>query len=187
MDEAEFGVNAKATAEARGYYQRIVREFSAAGKNAIDRTWKAKKAIEEIDRGFIGHEAPVFTAMTTNGESLNNAVLRDRATLLLFRSSNSKYEYEAQEYRRVYEKVADRDVTFVTVFCDAESKAGNVEETVEARAQGWLMVRDGRAISDAFYVRSWPSTVLIDKRGMIRQRNLRGEELEKAIVAAATE
>jgi hypothetical protein len=110
---------------------------------------------------------------------------RGRATLLLFRSS--RFNFDAEEYRKVYDKVADCGVTFVTVFEDSDSKTAKLEDTVEASAPGWLMIRDARSISDAFYVRSWPSTVLIDKRGTIRQRNLRGEQLEKAILAAVNE
>lgn len=185
MDEAEYGANAKATAEAKNYFQRFIREFSTAGKTAFDKKHKSAKAIEKIDRGFIGHDAPIFTAMTTTGETLNTANTGGRAMLILFRSSNSKYE--AEEYRKVYDQVADRDVPFVSVFCNTGSKSEKIEDAVEASVSGWLVVPDGRSIFNAFYGDSWPSTVLIDKRGKIRARNLRGGALEKAIIAAATD
>lgn len=185
MDEAKFGADPKATAEAKNYFQRFLREFSSAGKSAFDKKHKSTKAIEEIDHGFVGHEAPNFTAVTTSGETLNTAETGGRPTFILFRSS--RFNHDADEYRKVYDKVAERSVTFVTVFEDSASKSANLEDAVEARAKGWLMIRDGRSISDAFYVHSWPSTVLIDKRGVIRQRDLRGEALEKAIVAVASE
>jgi peroxiredoxin len=184
MEEAEYGANPKATAEAKNYFNRFIREFSTAGKTAFDKKHKSAAAIEKIDRGFIGHDAPTFTATTTSGEVLNTAETRGRAMLILFRSSSSKYE--AEEYRKVYDKVAGRDVTFVSVFTGRASKTNKIEDGVEASVPGWLVIRDGRAIFDAFYGDSWPSTVLIDKRGKIAARALRGEDLEKAIIATTT-
>ena len=183
MDEAEFGANEKATAQAKNNFQRFIREFSTAGKTAFDKKYKSTKAIEEIDRGFIGHEAPLVSAAITTGETLSALTSRGRATLLLFRLPNSKYE--AEEYRKVYDKVADRDITFITIF-DRPSRSEKVEDSVEASAPGWLQIRNGESIRERFYIHSWPSTVLIDKHGTIRARNLRGEALEKAILAAAT-
>jgi RNA polymerase sigma factor (sigma-70 family) len=187
MDEAEFGANPKGTAEAKSYFQRYIREFSTAGKTAIDKKYKSEKAIEEIDRGFIGQPAPYISATTTTGETLEDIRSRGRATLILFRSSNSKYE--AEEYRKVYDKVSNRDVTFVTIFGDSssKSKSDNVEDQVEASAPGWLQIRNGESIRHAFYVQSWPSIVLIDKHGIIRGRGLRGDALEKAILAAVND
>jgi RNA polymerase sigma factor (sigma-70 family) len=182
MEEAEYGADAKATAEAKTYYQRFIREFSTAGKSAFDKKHKSAKAIEKIDRGFIGHEAPNFSAVTTTGEIVNTAETRGRAMLILFRSSSSKHD--AEEYRKVYDKIADRDVTFMSVFTDRASDTNKIEDAVEASAPGWLIIRDSRAIFEAFYGDSWPSTVLVDKRGKISARDLRGEALEKAIIAA---
>lgn len=185
FEEAEFGAKPKATAEAKGYYQSILKEFAESGTNALDRKMKAQEAIDEIDHKFIGHEAPAFTAMTTSGEQLDTSTHGDHATLLLFR--DLKFKHDADEYQRVFTKVHDQNVKFVTVFCDKESRTANVEEALEASMPGWLMIRDGKSISEAFAVHSWPSAVLIDKHGMIRQRNLRGEALEKAIVAASAD
>jgi RNA polymerase sigma factor (sigma-70 family) len=183
MEEAEFGANPKATAEAKKYYQRILKQFSESGKNAFNRKMKSLRAIDEIDHKFIGHEAPAFTAMTTSGAQLGASKQSDHATLLLFR--DFRFKHDADEFQQVFRKVADRNVKFVTMFCDKEALTGNVEEALEAKMPGWLMVRDGREIFDIFSAHSWPSTVLIDKQGIIRARNLRGKALEKAIIAAA--
>jgi hypothetical protein len=120
--------------------------------------------------------------VTTTGEIVNTAETRGRAMLILFRSSSSKHD--AEEYRKVYDKIADRDVTFMSVFTDRSSDTNKIEDAVEASAPGWLIIRDSRAIFEAFYGDSWPSTVLVDKRGKISARDLRGEALEKAIIAA---
>lgn len=183
MDEAEFGANQKATAQAKDYYQRFIRDFSTAGKTAFDKKHKSAKAIEEIERGFLGHDAPTLIAISTAGEMVKIGEPQDRATLLLFRSSNSKYE--AEEFRSVYNKVADRAVSFISVV-NTSSKSNEIEDAIEASVPGWAVISDDTTLRQAFYVHNWPSIVLIDKHGKIRARGLRGEALEKAIIAATT-
>ncbi|HUS34042.1 MAG TPA: sigma-70 family RNA polymerase sigma factor [Verrucomicrobiae bacterium] len=182
FDEAKFGADPKATAEAKSYYQRFIRDFFSAGKTAFDKKHKSAKAIEEIERGFLGHDAPAVTATSTAGETLKIGGTQERATLLLFRGLSSGYE--AEEYRKIHDKLADRDVSFVSVLSSSGSKNEKIDDYVEASVRDWSIVTNGVALKEAFYVHSWPSIVLIDKNGKIRARGLRGESLEKAIIAA---
>jgi hypothetical protein len=174
-DEADFGLKKKETAEARGYFQRVIAEFSKAGLEAVDKVFKSQKAIKEIDTLWVGKAAPDFAAKTVTGEMFKLPNFSGRVVVLFFRTWGGN---DLEWHQKLNVKFAPRGVQFVDVVCNKE-----IKYPVE-----WPTILDGDRgpIADLFMVRSWTSTFILGKDGKIRARDL-GWDLEKGIEAALLE
>jgi len=77
--------------------------------------------------------------------------------------------------------MAERPFALISVNCDHDP--AKTKASVEKYQIDWPTFQDGRdgPISVLWHVRSWPNIWLIDSRGVIRGRGLRGRELTEAV------
>lgn len=135
----------------------------------------------------IGHEAPEINLPDVNGKDMALSSLKGKVVLIDFWASWCKpCRAEMPNVVNVYKKHKDKGFEIYGVSLD-QSKDKWLE-AIQQDGITWPQVSDlkyweceGARI---YNVQGIPYTVLIDKEGKILAKNLRGEELEKAIVAA---
>lgn len=90
--------------------------------------------------------------------------------------------------RSLVEELKDRPFAIVGVNSDSKER---LRELVKDGTTTWRnftdVQADGKKISSAWGVRGWPTLYILDHRGVIRHKNLRGAEMEKAIKALVAE
>ncbi len=72
---------------------------------------------------------------------------------------------------------------FVFVGVQGDETIDTVHESLESNTITWRVWWDGedKRISTQWNIRGWPSTFVLDQRGVIRHRDLRGKELANAV------
>jgi RNA polymerase sigma factor (sigma-70 family) len=177
LDEANFGVNKEAARDARTYLNRVLSDFMKT-KKGYARQHYAKTGIQQIDNFFVGHKAPNLRAETIQGELIDTAALSGQVILLIF-STGSSYEY-----RKTLEEFDNQPVRVIEISCS--TKLQETMARIEKDRITWPVSFDGNygPIAKAWLVDHWTTTFLINTRGFICARDLRGPELVKAIEGA---
>ena len=85
--------------------------------------------------------------------------------------------------RSLVEQYRNRPFAILGVNSDADR--ARIQSVIEEKQLNWRSFWNGGStdgpISRAWNVRIWPTLYLIDHEGVIRAKNLRGEDLDRAI------
>lgn len=85
--------------------------------------------------------------------------------------------------RSLVKKLAKEE--FVLLGIDSDETPGRVRAAMKREDLTWPMIFDGGntdgPISTKWGVRGWPTTYVIDKRGVIRFKNVRDEAMTSAV------
>jgi peroxiredoxin len=178
-DEADFGKNKKATAEADALFQRVVTDFSGSGKAGAEYARRAKGELSELRRLTIGKTAPDFAGQGFDGEKIKLKDYRGKVVVLIFWTASTAEVGE--ENRKLVERMADKPVAFLGVNCDKD--LDRAKSTAEKRHITWPTIWDGRSgpIFTDWNIDSWPNIFVIDRKGVIRFRHVRDRKLDEAV------
>jgi serine/threonine protein kinase/peroxiredoxin len=160
-----------------------VREAQAK-KDGVDaeRAEAKEMAQDQILRATLGQDAPDITAEGLDGKVFNLSDIEDKVIVLVFWADWHKacrHQYQAQ--RELAEKMKQRRFAMVGVNCD-EDRA-EAQKVAEREKMTWKNFWDGRwgRITQEWQIQAYPTTIVIDHKGVIRYRNLSGKELENAV------
>ena len=123
--------------------------------------------------GSVGTPAPAYGARTLSGDPVELASLRGDVVLLnVWATWCHPCREEIPALQRLHERMADSGLRLVGVSVDAGGEGRRVEAF--AREFGvtydiWLDPDD--RVSDAFYTLGVPTTMLIDRAGIVRWRH----------------
>jgi thiol-disulfide isomerase/thioredoxin len=136
----------------------------------------------------VGIEAPAFTAQTIDGASLALASLRGRVVVLDFWATwcgpcRGMIPHE----RELVKRFADQQFTFVGISADGD--AGDLREFVRKMDMNWPQIHDGPGgpLQQKYDIEYYPSIFVLDAHGIIRYRDVRGGDLDKAVDTLLTE
>ena len=146
---------------------------------------KAKQMLEKRARMAALKTKPVelkFTA--TDGSEVDLAMLRGKVVLLDFWASwCGPCISEMPNVVATLDKFHEKGFEILGISLDQEKPA--MEATMKRLKMSWPQYFDGTGwenkISKEFGITSIPAAWLLDKKGMIRETNVRGEELGKAV------
>jgi peroxiredoxin len=178
-EEARFGLDQKATAEAVRLFERVVNEFGRGDETyAFDLASKAKSNLAELRGLLVGMPAPDADGVGFDGEPIRLADYRGKVVVLVFWCCGYS---EAREHAQFVKAMEGKPVTFIGV-----SRDGDLKRAREGFAKydiTWPNIWDkqGGPIATAWNVNSWPNIWVIDGQGTIRFRNVRGPEMVKAV------
>ena len=182
--EAAYGKNAKATAEADHLFSRFINEFSPAGARS-DLADRAKAELNEIRNLYLGKTAPPTEGKDLNGQSLRLSDYRDRIVVLFFWSGSTLSDLA--EHQKCVRQLADKPVAFIGIYRDRDLQ--KARGAVEKNQVTWPSFHDGPEgpIYTAWNIHSWPTIIILDRKGIIRYRDLRSWDIPKAVDALLKE
>ncbi|MCW5559620.1 MAG: TlpA family protein disulfide reductase, partial [Verrucomicrobiae bacterium] len=177
-DEAKFGQNAKATAAAVQHFERASAEFGTVRWDGKPIGELAALELDELRRLSLGQPAPETAGQDLDGQPMRLGDYRGRVVVLVFWSKEFIW---ASEFRNLAERFTGEPFSVVGVFVANDVEAGRAE--AERRGMLWRSFWDGRdgPIARDWNIRSWSTTWVLDRQGIIRHRDLRGPELQKAV------
>lgn len=172
-------------------YEKIAKEFIASfpnsptSKRAQAELDYHKKKQEANDKTSKGKQAPEIDMLTVDGKSLKLSDLKGNVVLLDFWASWCRpCRAENPNVVRLYNKYKDHGFTVYSVSMDSDKKKWQAAIEKDqltwpnhvSDLKGWTST-GGRT----YGVSSIPTTFLIDKKGKIVNKNLRGASLEEAL------
>lgn len=175
----EYGANAEAV---RAAYAEILRRFpeTASAKQAED-------ALYELNTLVDGSPAPEFGATDVRGRTWALSALRGKVVLLDYWATwCGPCLGELPTMKAIQEEHADGSKDdFLMLGISLDADGWSLAEFLEREKLRWPQLCDLRAFDGAlaklYHVTGIPRTVLIDRKGRIVAKDLRGEELKKAV------
>jgi peroxiredoxin len=169
------------TAESREHYGRVI-ELQADPFMVMD----AQSALYELDALQPGQHAPDFHAVTINGDTIQLAELRERVVLLDFWATDCAPCWrEFPHLRALHGSLPESDFALIGISQDREEE--RLREVLKQESLAWSQSlepthwRDRLPIfgpvTKLYNVWSIPRTVLVDRKGMILAKDLRGDAL----------
>jgi len=91
--------------------------------------------------------------------------------------------------RSLVKQLSDKPFTIIGVNSDRDRE--KIQEVVKEKNLTWRSFwnetgSDGK-ISEAWRIKAWPTIFVLDSKGVIRYKNVRGKELDEAIVTLLDE
>ncbi len=136
--------------------------------------------------GLVGNPAPDFELRTTDGRQVSLGSLRGQVVLLDFWATwCPPCVREMPNMKRLYARYHSAGVQVLGLSLDRDED--DLEEFVGENDIPWPQVLlEGEMrerVTDAYGVNAIPRIILIDRRGVVRAENLRGERTEAAVRA----
>lgn len=150
----------------------------------------AKAKLDELDNLVEGKPAPPIEGVGMDGKPLKLADYRGKVVVLVFWGTwCGPCMAEVPNERALAEKYKDRPFAILGIDCESDQDAAR---KVMAREKiTWPNWNDGDPgdgpIVKAYHVKSYPSTFVLDGRGVIRHIHVTGSSLDKAVEALLRE
>jgi peroxiredoxin len=125
----------------------------------------------------IGNEAPLFTLVDINGNQINLESFRGKYVFLDFWAAWCRpCRMENPILKQAYDRFGGENFEIVSVSLDQTADAW--KKAVEEDGLNWTLLHDPIGeTANVYAVQTIPYTLLLDKNGVIMQKQLRGEEL----------
>ena len=157
---------------------------SASSKMLVDKfradMREAKRRQESMKVGAV---APAFECKNAKGKTLKPSDFKGKVLVLDFWASwCGPCRAEIPNLKKIYADYKDKGVEFLSVSIDAKKDAWTKAMNEEKMPwnQGW--VADGGAhVMDLYQFGGIPFILVIDKEGNIYRKNVRGEEIRRAV------
>jgi peroxiredoxin len=178
--EREDGKGAK---EAEKFFDRVEKEFAdVPGPQKRTLGEMAKGSLFELRNLQVGMPAPAAESKNLNGEKATLADYKGKVVVLDFWATwcvpcKAMIPHE----RDMVEKLKDKAFALVSISVDDEKK--ELTEFLAKESMPWTHWWDGPEadLIKQWNIRFFPTVYVIDAKGVIRHKNVRGEELEKAV------
>lgn len=143
-----------------------------------------KEKLDQLAMSAIGQKAPDITGQTPEGEEIALSEVKGKITLIDFWASwCGPCRRENPNVVKLYEKYHTRGFNILGVSLDTD--AGKWKQAITDDGLEWSHVSDLKGwestLSEPYAVTAIPHTVLIDEKGVIIAKNLRGRELEAKV------
>jgi|GEM_PF-2293160 len=183
-DEAKYGENKKATAEAERLFERCITEFSQVKQRGFTLDRLVKPELNELRRLTVGQPAPDIEGTDLEGRPMKLSDYRGKVVVIVFWWPGSYY---LLDFSKVVERMAGKPFALLGVYGDDDLARAKTD--IENHQITWPSFWDKRhgPIAEAWNVRSWPSVWIFDRKGVIRHRGLLGPELNEAVDALLRE
>lgn len=157
---------------------------SETGKLIVD-NYRQQKDEQEALRNRVkeGMPAPDITFQNEKGKTLHLDKLKGKITLIDFWASwCGPCRKEIPHVKKYYEEYKNKGVQFISVSIDAKKDAWTkaLKEEQMPWLQGWAP-NSGKDVLNIYQFNGIPFLILLDKKGNIYRKHLRGEKIKQAI------
>ena len=157
---------------------------SETGKLIVDNYRQQKDELEALrNRVKEGMPAPDITFQNEKGKTLHLDKLKGKITLIDFWASwCGPCRKEIPHVKKYYEEYKNKGVQFISVSIDAKKDAWTkaLKEEQMPWLQGWAP-NSGKEVLNTYQFNGIPFLILLDKKGNIYRKYLRGEKIKQAI------
>jgi thiol-disulfide isomerase/thioredoxin len=187
----QVGDSAKAAAlmkEAESMLETAARDFKdvRAGQGTVGK--EAEEELTAIKAVGVGRPAPDVEGTDLDGKKLKLSSYRGKVVVLdIWATWCGPCVAMIPHERELVARLKDKPFVFLSVSADQKKEAltGFLEKTAMPWSHWW----DGadRAVQKAYHVQYFPNIFVIDAKGVIRYRHVRGEDMDKAVEALIKE
>ncbi|RFS19225.1 TlpA family protein disulfide reductase [Chitinophaga silvatica] len=148
---------------------------------------KTRKLIDQFMKVRVGAIAPDFQAPDTSGNNIKLRDYRGKYVLVDFWASwCGPCREENPAVVKAYEQFKDKHFDILSVSLDQPGKRAEWIKAIEKDGLTWQHVSDLNSwdseVAKRYMVKSIPQNFLIDPKGKIIAKNLRGEELVQQLI-----
>jgi thiol-disulfide isomerase/thioredoxin len=146
---------------------------------------EAKQELFELQHLRIGKTAPDIAAEGVDGKKFKLSDYRGKVAVVNFWASwCGPCMAMVPHERELVERLKDKP--FVLVGVNGDETRDKAKEVMAKEKMTWPSFWNGprddeKAISRAWNVRGWPTVYVLDAKGVIRYKGVRGKELDKAV------
>ncbi len=175
----------KDTAKANSLKEQLKRDFP---DSKAARMLKLQEEAEKTSAALaIGTRFPDFTEKDLAGNPLSVAQYKGKVVLVDFWATwCGPCVHELPNVLKAYEAHHAKGFEIIGISLDGDKQ--KLQDFIKDRNMPWPQYFDGRGwqckLAEKYGVRSIPATYLLDGQGVIIGKNLRGEELERAVAKA---
>lgn len=184
-NQADEGAGQPAAAEAEQLFQRVISDFAEVKSDGQKLADLAEPELSELRRLGVGREAPEIEGEDLDGRRMKLSDYRGKVVVLTFWGTwCGPCMQMVPDERKLVARLAGKPFALVGVNSDTDR--AKLKAVVEKERITWRSFRDGPApspIAKEWNVHSWPAVYVLDRKGMIRYRNVRGHDLEEAVDA----
>jgi peroxiredoxin len=182
-DQANDGDDEQAAAETAKLLERVIADYGqieAGGQKLAD---QAAPELAELRRLGVGKEAPAIEGEDLDGRPMKLSDYRGKVAVLVFWGTwCGPCMAMVPDERKLVERMAGKP--FALIGINSDSDPAKLQAVVAKEKITWPCFRDGNApgpIAKAWNVQSWPTVYVLDRQGVIRYRNVRGQDLAEAV------
>ena len=181
-DEANYGANKEAAAEAEKLFERLMNEFGDIQRRGSTLAELSRPELYELRQLTIGKPAPETAGEDLDGQRMRLSAYRGKVVVLTFWSASRSGggRPEVGTLRRLLDDFPM--VVGLGVYCGEDLALA--KEIVQEQNITWPSFRDGRSgpIASAWNNRGWPSVWILDSRGIIRHRGGYDRQIVEALL-----
>ena len=163
---------------------------SDLGKTVQEKIAAAKIEVAALNATEIGQKAPSFSAPSTDGKMIALNDIMGKVTIVDFWAAwCGPCRRENPNVVQVYEKYHDKGLEIISVSLDGNRRQQDPKaawlQAIEDDKLNWHHVSNLNYFNDpvakAYNIKSIPATFILDEKGNILAKNLRGNNLENKI------
>jgi thiol-disulfide isomerase/thioredoxin len=179
----------EALADVEKYLQRVIREYpDVVLPNKRPAGEAAKTTLDYLHNFAVGMQAPNAESEDLKGSKVQLKDYRGKVVVLdIWATWCGPCRQMIPHEREMVAKFKAQPFELVSI--SADDKKETLEEFLKKEPMPWAHWWDGpkgRIMTD-WYIAQFPTIYVLDAQGVIRYKNIRGEELEKAVAKLVDE
>jgi len=187
-DDAKFGKNKQALADAEKLYERTISDFGKVkNKNGNTLAELAKPELSDLRRLTIGKPAPDTEGIDLDGQKMKLSDYRGKVVVLVIWGGCGGCRPDVPPLRSLLQRLADKPFAVIGLYCDNEpTRAKTIADSSGMTWRSFVTDRNG-SIASTWHVIIWPQIYILDGKGVIRFRGFRGDEMNQVVEALLRE
>jgi thiol-disulfide isomerase/thioredoxin len=170
--------------DAKSHYKIFLDKYSNLNPKYTSSANSSLDDLQVLRRLSVGNEPIPFDVKAIDGKTISLANYKGKVVLLDFWATwCMPCKVEMPNVIRIHKKYNKQGFEIIGISLDRDRNA--LEKYVKDNEMNWPQYFDGQGwnsgLASKYRVREIPTTYLIDKKGKIRYRSLRGKQLEEAV------